>query len=256
MKDGETSKKTPYEHLWSFLAKDDGKYLFAVNRWLYKGKKLPFSKQSIAKEALKYLTFHEVPERDVTAVRYAIYKLNEDCVAAKNMEDLSGAGNEENEAFADASKKKCPVWEEAKEYYLSKNAGENLNSLSTIDSLSVSSGGSEEENDAEENDAEENDDKENVVEDKERFMLTAQSGPVAERVIDDFLEGESTDQENRKKVFDNVVEFNNEMQRKKIRSEIYVQFLEALMKEKESGLSIEEKMALANQYADDQMNKD
>ncbi|CAO3643992.1 unnamed protein product [Mucor hiemalis] len=246
MRNGETSKKTPYEHLWNFLAKDGGKYLFAVNRWLYKGKKLPFTKQSIAKEALKYLTFHEVPERNVMAVRYAIYKLNKDCVAAKNMEDLSGAGNEENGAFADALQKKCPVWGEAKKYFLSRNADENLVSSSTLDSLSVSSGGSDEENDVEKN----------AVKNKERFTLTAQSGHVAERVIDDFLEGESTDQENREKIFDNVVEFNNEMKRKKVRSEIFVQFLETILKEKELGLSIEEKMALANQYADDQMNKD
>lgn len=99
LKDGTESRLTPYEHLWNFLAKDDGKYLFAINRWQYKGKGLAFSKTAIAKEAKNYLDSQEVPEKKLEAIRNAIYKINEDCVNAKKMEDASGEGNEDSVSF-------------------------------------------------------------------------------------------------------------------------------------------------------------
>ncbi|CAO3656237.1 unnamed protein product [Mucor hiemalis] len=137
--DGEESEETPYQHLWNFLAKDEGRYLFAFERWQYKGEGIAKTVAQIVKEAKDYLDAQKVPVKDLEPIRSAMYKIHYDCLAAKKMEDESGAGNETNEAFADALKKKCPVWDQAKEYYLSKNSGVNLDASSTLNTTSVSS---------------------------------------------------------------------------------------------------------------------
>lgn len=93
--DGTESTKTPYQHLWEFLEKNDGQYLVVVKRWPYKGRKQALHTKDVAREAREYLLAREI-DKDEDSIRSQFYKMDSDILSAMEMQDISGAGDEEN----------------------------------------------------------------------------------------------------------------------------------------------------------------
>lgn len=140
--------KTPYEHLWDFLAKNNAYYLRANNRWQENGKRIPLTKQDVAKAATKYLLEKEI-DKDLSAVRHQIRRLDSDCEKALSFSetgDIVGSDLEGKWTLMEQTHyrrltafelerqlKICPVWNEAKAYYNVRNSEENPKSKSTPD---------------------------------------------------------------------------------------------------------------------------
>lgn len=88
--DGTESDTTPYKLLWDFLARDEGKYLCALRKRPYKGKSVPINVSLIAREAFNYLSSQGVPVDKVEAVRSQLYRIDQNCRAARKMVDAFG----------------------------------------------------------------------------------------------------------------------------------------------------------------------